>query len=45
MRLNKLLSVHKRKQKLNAEDTSTETNSFIWATSNLMLMFLENVIK
>lgn len=41
MRLNELLNIHKRKNKVIESGNKKNT----WATSNFMLMFLENSIK
>jgi hypothetical protein len=38
MRLNELLSAFKTKK-------HSETKGFVWATTNMVLMFLENTIR
>ena len=44
MRLNTLISEHKRRR-TNEDGLSTGEGRHVWATSNIMIMFLENTIK
>lgn len=44
MRLNELLNFHKNNV-TKGDGPAFNENKFLWATSNMVLMFLENVIK
>jgi hypothetical protein len=45
MRLNELLNFHKNHGSRPGDTTPQAETKLIWATSNIILMFLENVIK
>jgi hypothetical protein len=44
MRLNELLNFHKNNN-LRSGEAPPQVDKFHWATSNIVLMFLENAIK